>query len=115
MATIFSKKSPSPNTNGGGIEREGDKPLRAQPFPAPKRLTARHIAWTGLRCRRGFFGKSRSSAAKLLFVKEFSRAKSRFSSGYGEAYPPLPYAKFCNYLKINAEYVRQNRPKMTKK
>ncbi len=66
MAAIFSKNLPLQHKRGMGLKGRGINLCGRSPFPAPKRLTARHIAWTGLRCRRGFFEKSRSSAAKLL-------------------------------------------------
>lgn len=57
MATIFSKKSPSPNTNGGGIEREGDKPLRAQPLSGTEKAHGQAYRMDGIEVPSGIFRK----------------------------------------------------------
>lgn len=56
MATIFQKIS-LPEQNGGGIEREGDEPLRAQPLSGTEKAHGQAYRMDGIEVPSGIFRK----------------------------------------------------------
>ena len=56
MATIFSKNLP-PQHKRGGIEREGDKPLRAQPLSGTEKAHGQAYRMDGIEVPSGIFRK----------------------------------------------------------